>query len=41
MVQWADADMYANKVSRRLPRDLVGVETGGLDSLPEDHVVGI
>ena len=41
MVQWADADMYANKVSRRLPRDLVGVEAGGLDSLPEDHVVGI
>lgn len=41
MVQWADADMYANKVSRRLPREAVGVEYGGLDSLPEDHVVGI
>jgi diguanylate cyclase (GGDEF)-like protein len=41
MIQWADADMYANKVSRRLPREAVGVERGELDSLPEDHVVGI
>lgn len=41
MVQWADADMYANKVSRRLPREAIGVDAGGLDSLPDDHIVGI
>jgi diguanylate cyclase (GGDEF)-like protein len=42
MIHWADSDMYANKVSRRLPdqprpRDL----KSELDSLPEDFAAGV
>ena len=39
MVQWADADMYANKVSRKLARDMVPVESqvsGDLEAVQED-----
>ncbi len=31
MIQWADADMYANKVSRKLAREAVPVEAGPTD----------
>lgn len=42
LLQWADADMYANKVSRRLPRDLVGAEAKvDMDELPEEFTTGI
>lgn len=42
LLQWADADMYANKVSRKLPpQALVSEALVDLDSLPDDHVVGI
>jgi len=42
LLQWADADMYANKVSRRLPREAVGAESKSeMDSLPEDFILGI
>jgi diguanylate cyclase (GGDEF)-like protein len=38
MMHWADSDMYANKVSRRLPRTPVSTseQTLGEDSGPED-----
>jgi diguanylate cyclase (GGDEF)-like protein len=38
LIQWADADMYANKVSRKLAREAVPVEAGpgDLDSVPDD-----
>ncbi len=37
MVHWADADMYANKVSRRLPRMTA---SGPEEGLPDDAVLG-
>jgi diguanylate cyclase (GGDEF)-like protein len=39
MIQWADADMYANKVSRKLAREMPPMEaqgSGDLESVPED-----
>jgi diguanylate cyclase (GGDEF)-like protein len=39
MIQWADADMYANKVSRKIARDTVTTETepiDDLDAVPDD-----
>ncbi len=37
LFQWADADMYANKVSRRLPKQPVPVDARTeMDALPED-----
>jgi diguanylate cyclase (GGDEF)-like protein len=39
MIQWADADMYANKVSRKLAREMEPVNVGGsgdLEAAPED-----
>jgi diguanylate cyclase (GGDEF)-like protein len=42
LIQWADADMYANKVSRRLPAAVLAQETGNdIDALPDDLVTGI
>lgn len=42
LIQWADADMYANKVSRRLPEVAVGADAGNdIDSLPDDFVTSI
>lgn len=42
LLQWADADMYANKVSRRLPKETVVAEgKADMDSLPEDFILGI
>jgi diguanylate cyclase (GGDEF)-like protein len=42
MIQWADADMYANKVSQKLPKELVTPEgRGGSDQFPEDLLSGI
>jgi len=42
MIQWADADMYANKVSRKLARDSVPVQAGptDLDSAGNDDLLG-
>jgi GGDEF domain-containing protein len=42
MIHWADSDMYANKVSRKLPdqprpRDW----KAEIDSLPDDFAAGI
>jgi diguanylate cyclase (GGDEF)-like protein len=42
MIQWADADMYANKVSRKLARDsevAAGIAVGDMDAV-EDDVFG-
>jgi diguanylate cyclase (GGDEF)-like protein len=39
MMQWADADMYANKVSRKLAKEMAPIESQGssdLESVPED-----
>ncbi|HSP55002.1 MAG TPA: GGDEF domain-containing protein [Dehalococcoidia bacterium] len=42
LLQWADADMYANKVSRRMPRESVAVEVKAhIDRLPDDYAGGI
>lgn len=42
LLQWADADMYANKISRRLPREAVAAEARiDLDHLPEEYTTGI
>lgn len=42
LLQWADADMYANKVSRRLPKEAVGAEVKvDIDHLPEEYTPGI
>lgn len=42
LLQWADADMYANKVSRRLPKQAVAADAKvDLDSLPDDFLSGI
>lgn len=43
LIQWADTDMYANKVSSKLGQQSVPVERPvGMDSLPDDdYVVGI
>lgn len=42
MMQWADADMYANKVSQKLPREAVAVEPaqGFQDSPLDDFPAG-
>ncbi len=41
MMHWADADMYANKISRRLPPQPVSAEgPGDLNSLPDDYTSG-
>lgn len=42
MIQWADTDMYANKVSSKLGQQMV-VEDRRFDmeTLPDDHVIGI
>ncbi|HEY5640787.1 MAG TPA: GGDEF domain-containing protein [Dehalococcoidia bacterium] len=41
LIQWADADMYANKVSRKLAKSgdtmTQPVASGGIDSAPEDE----
>lgn len=37
MLHWADSDMYANKVSRRIPEGAAAIDNvGDLDSLPDD-----
>jgi diguanylate cyclase (GGDEF)-like protein len=42
LMQWADADMYANKVSRRLPKEAVGADVKiDMDHLPEEYTTGI
>jgi diguanylate cyclase (GGDEF)-like protein len=41
LIQWADADMYANKVSRRLPKHAGGETSVDLDSLPEDFTASV
>jgi diguanylate cyclase (GGDEF)-like protein len=42
LLQWADADMYANKVSRRLPKEAVAAEAKvDMDHLPEEYTTGI
>ncbi|HEU4759661.1 MAG TPA: diguanylate cyclase, partial [Dehalococcoidia bacterium] len=42
MLHWADADMYANKISRRLPPQPVSAEgPGDLNSLPDDYLSGV
>jgi diguanylate cyclase (GGDEF)-like protein len=41
LLQWADADLYANKLSRRLPRAAVGADRGEMDQLPEEYTTGI
>ncbi len=42
MMHWADADMYVNKASRRLPPQPVPVTgPGDLDALPDDLAAGI
>jgi diguanylate cyclase (GGDEF)-like protein len=42
LLQWADADMYANKVSRRLPKEAVAAEARvDMDQLPEEYTTGI
>jgi diguanylate cyclase (GGDEF)-like protein len=42
MIQWADADMYANKVSRKVARDALPVEAGptDLESAGGDDLLG-
>jgi len=40
MLQWADADMYANKVSRRLPKQEIVDETAEPDPMVDDYVIG-
>ncbi len=41
MLQWADADMYANKVSRRLPKQPdMGADVGEPDPVLDDYVLG-
>lgn len=42
MVQWADTDMYANKVSGKLGQQTIPAERQpDMESLPDDYVVGI
>jgi len=42
LLQWADADMYANKVSRRLPKEAVAADAKvDMDHLPEEYTTGI
>jgi diguanylate cyclase (GGDEF)-like protein len=42
LIHWADSDMYANKVSRRLPDAPRPTDwKAGLDVLPEDFAAGI
>jgi GGDEF domain-containing protein len=37
MMQWADADMYANKISSKLPQDAVA---SSQEKLPDDSALG-
>ena len=41
LIQWADADLYANKLSRRLPRAAIGADRGEMDQLPEEYTTGV
>jgi len=42
LIHWADSDMYANKVSRRLPDQQRPTDwKADLDSLPEDFAAGV
>jgi len=42
MIQWADTDMYANKVSSKLGQQMVPEERrNDMEALPDDYVVGI
>lgn len=42
MVQWADTDMYANKISGKLGQQTISEERqSDIESLPDDYVVGI
>lgn len=42
MIQWADTDMYANKISGKLGQQIEPVERPpDMESLPDDYVVGI
>jgi len=42
MIHWADADMYANKISRRLPPQPVPADgPGDFDSLPDDYTSAV
>lgn len=42
LLQWADADMYANKVSCRLPKEPVAADAKvDMDHLPEEYTTGI
>jgi hypothetical protein len=42
-IQWADADMYANKVGRKLAKEAVpaAVTATDLDSAPDDYIGSI
>lgn len=43
MIQWADADMYANKVSRKIAKDALPVEAAptDLDAVPDERFGGV
>lgn len=42
MIQWADTDMYANKVSGKLGQQTIAAERQpNMESLPDDYIVGI
>lgn len=42
MIQWADTDMYANKVSGKLGQQTITIERqADMESLPDDYVIGI
>lgn len=42
MIQWADTDMYANKISGKLGQQTISAERQpDMESLPDDYVVGI
>lgn len=42
MIQWADTDMYANKISGKLGQQTVPAERPpDMESLPDDYVIGI
>jgi hypothetical protein len=40
MIQWADADMYANKVSRKIAKDALPLQAAAtdLDAVPDDRL---
>ena len=42
MIQWADTDMYANKVSSKLGQQMAPEDRRfDMETLPDDHVIGI